>query len=137
MPREMTEVGFEPRDMFAQPKAFGVVNATPSPADGVRADDWRYRAAVVQHRFSRAVNDGLKLRGRHRREFLAQYADVRSLSVGRMGRVLRGEQVATMADLAFWAEHFPEVVERLREYFDWWVQDQKRLADLERERRRS
>ncbi len=133
MAAEKGDVGFVPRDMFAQTGAFGRTYATPPPAPGVDMHDWRYRTAVFQHRFANIVNEGLDLRGRNRGDFLAPYADVRSLGVGRMGRVLRGEQVATMADVSFWAEHFPELLKGLGEFFVWWAKDQEQLRQKQRE----
>lgn len=128
-----SEVGFVPREMFAQPKAFGSVHTVPAVADGVEESDWRFRAAVAQHLFAHAVNENLRIRGHHRGEFLAPFAETRSLSAGRMGRVLRGEQIATIADVLFWGGHFPHVLKRLNEYLDWWVKEPERLREQERE----
>jgi len=132
-----SEAGFVPREMFAQPGAFGSVHATPPAADGVEESDWRYRAAVAQHFFAHAVNENLRIRGRHRGEFLASFSETRSLSAGRMGRVLRGEQIATIADVLFWGGQFPNVLKRLSEYLDWWVKEPERLRAQQREQAES
>lgn len=112
---------FVPRDMFAQPSAFGNVGSIPGPADGVARTDPRYRAAVVQHMLARQVKDRLALRGLSQKEFLTPMESVRGLSATRMGRVLRGTQIATFGDLAFWTSEFPDVSPPMGKFIASWA----------------
>lgn len=38
------------------------------------------------------------------------------MNVGRAGRLLRGEQLATLEDITLWFEHLPEGLERFSAY---------------------
>jgi hypothetical protein len=111
---------FEPRDMVEQKGAFGYSGSLPDPAEGVGRDDHRYRAAMVQHIMARQVRDALKLRGVRLATYLDPYREWPGFSASRMGRVLRGTQSATFADLAFWTAEFPRISEHIAKYMATW-----------------
>jgi len=124
--------GFKPRDAFAEPKAFAKVSSTPPPRPGIAASNARYRAAVLQHTAARAVREQLSLRGTNQKEFFAKLSHVPGLSVGRVGRLLRGEQLATLEDIALWFEHLPGGLDRFSEYVSRWNENTKKVMAQQR-----
>jgi hypothetical protein len=100
---------FIPREMLSQPRAFGASTTLLSPASGVGAKDPRYLAALLQHVLAFRVTEQLRDAGQTRQEYLEPLNNVHGLGVDRMGRVLRGEQMATTADFAFWVTEFPSI----------------------------
>ncbi|GAA2895226.1 hypothetical protein GCM10010455_17950 [Microbacterium esteraromaticum] len=114
-------MAFEPRSVVAVPLAFGRVGTLLPPADGVGANDHRYRSAMVQHLIADMVHDGLRLRGVTLPQFLDAAPDLPGLSPDRQRRLLRGETGAQFADLAFWASQFPAIATAVARYMETWV----------------
>lgn len=121
--------GFEPRSMFAEPKTFANVSTTPAPRPGIAASNAQYRAAVLQHVAARAVREQLTHRGTNQKDFFAKHSHIRGMSVGRVGRLLRGEQLATLEDITLWFEHLPEGLERFSAYVVRWNQTTKEMIE--------
>ncbi len=125
--------GFEPRSMFAEPKTFATVGSTPAPRPGVAASNAQYRAAVLQHVAATAVREQLRHRGTNQKDFFAKLSHIRGLSVGRVGRLLRGEQLATLEDIALWFEHLPEGLDRFSAYVAKWDETTKLMIKRQRQ----
>ncbi len=118
-----TATSFIPREMFSRPTAFGNSTNMVPPAASVTAADSRYRAAMVQHVLSFRVREQLAEDGMTLKDFMEPLSDVRGLGSERMGRVLRGAQMATIADLAFWAGEYPKIAKYLAAYLASWGKD--------------
>ena len=125
--------GFEPRTMFAEPKTFAAVGSLPAPRPGVAASNAQYRAAVLQHVAARAVREQLRHRGTNQKDFFSKLSHIRGLSVGRVGRLLRGEQLATLEDIALWFEHLPEGLDRFSSYVANWDKTTKEMIQRQRQ----
>lgn len=106
-------MSFVPRDLFAQKAAFGKVQASPKPANGVAKSDHRYRAALLQHVLAREVRDALNNEGMLLADWLEPFEETPGLSAARMGRILRGTTQATLGDIGFWTGEFPEIAKKL------------------------
>lgn len=124
-------MAFAPRSVVEVPSAFGRVRNLLPPADGIDANDHRYRSAMVQHLIADMIHDGLRLRGQTLPQFLSTAPDVPGLSPDRQRRMLRGETGAQFADLAFWAAEFPTVAIAVAKYIQSWVPD---LTDEQKQR---
>lgn len=122
MPKQ-TATSFVPREMLARPSAFGNSTNVIAPAAGISTTDSRYRAAMVQHVLSFRVREQLAEDDMTLKSFMEPLSDVRGLGVERMGRVLRGAQMATIADLAFWAGEYPGIARFLAVYVSTWGKD--------------
>jgi len=114
-------MAFVPRDQFRQPRAFSRLGRDPEPAEGVDSGDTRYRAALLQHFLARAVRDAMVERDRVVAQVLEAVGAQRGLSKDRVERKLRGEVGMQFADLAFWAEQFPDVAIAVGEYIKGWA----------------
>lgn len=100
---------FVPREVVAQPKAFGLASGLLEPAHEVDPESERYRAAMVQHLMVVAARDALlKAHGLSPTAFVERF-DERGLGADRVRRIFRGESMAQLTDLMFWSGHFPEV----------------------------
>lgn len=95
------------------------MRALLTPADGVRDDDPRFRAANLQHVLANAVNEQLLLRDAGPASDYPRES-VTGLSADRIRRVFRGETAATMTDITYWTGEFPEVGEALTDYVRTW-----------------
>ncbi|WP_157749830.1 hypothetical protein [Microbacterium sp. TPU 3598] len=108
---------FIPRDVVAQPKAFGLAAGLLEPAHDVDSEDERYRAAMLQHLMVVAARGALlKSQGISPTAFVEQF-EGRGLGVDRVRRVFRGETMAQLTDLMFWAHHFPDVADAVSALF--------------------
>lgn len=111
---------FVPRDVVAQPKAFGQAHGLLEPAHGVDESSERYRAAMVQHVMAVSVRAGLlKSHGITPPTFAERFPG-RGLGADRVRRILRGETMAQLTDLMFWMKHVPEVAEAISELTGPW-----------------
>lgn len=106
---------FEPRTVVAQPKAFGRVRDELEPAAGVSRRDPRFRAAMLQHLMAAtASEEALLHHGKSPSQLVV--GEGRGLSADRVRRVFRGETMAQITDLTYWAGHFPAVSTVLADY---------------------
>lgn len=120
MVREIDGRGFAfvPREVVAQPKAFGMATGPLEPAHGVDAAGERYRAAMLQHIMAVTVkSELLKAEGIAPTVFVARFQG-RGLGADRVRRIFRGETMAQLTDLMFWMTHLPAVAVAVAEYID-------------------
>lgn len=111
---------FVPRDVVAQPKAFGQAPGLLEPAHDVDASTERYRAAMVQHVMAVTARAGvLKSHGITPPTFAERFPD-RGLGADRVRRIFRGETMAQLTDLMFWMEQVPDVATAISEQTDAW-----------------
>lgn len=111
---------FVPRELVAQPKAFGLASGLLAPAHEVDPGSERYRAAMVQHLMVVAAREALlKAHGLSPTAFIAQF-DERGLGADRVRRIFRGETMAQLTDLMFWAGHFPEIAGVISTHVEPW-----------------
>lgn len=90
---------------------FGGTYQRLAPADGLAADDRRVRGAQLQHLVADRVR--AHLRGR---VTPALFAKQQRMSLDRLYRVLRGESLMQIADLAAFAWEFEGVREKVIEF---------------------
>lgn len=114
-------MAFEPRSVLSVPSAFGRVQVRLSPADGIDADDHRYRASMVQHLVASMIHHSLRLRGETLPQFLTRISETPGTSPDRVRRILRGETAMQLADLAFWSSHFPQIPGALAKHIASWA----------------
>lgn len=111
---------FVPRDVVAQPKAFGQAPGLLEPAHDVDASSERYRAAMIQHVMAVTARAGvLKTHGITPPTFAERFAD-RGLGADRVRRIFRGETMAQLTDLMFWMQQVPDVAEAISAQTDAW-----------------
>jgi hypothetical protein len=109
-----------PRDVVAQPKAFGQAPGLLEPAPDVDVSGERYRAAMIQHIMAVTVRAGLlKSHGITPPSFAERFPD-RGLGADRVRRIFRGETMAQLTDLMFWMEQVPDVAAAICEQTSAW-----------------
>ena len=123
MGRKPTDVGmaFMPREQFRQQSAFGRVSGALEPAPGVDGAGTRYRSASLQHTVAKEVREALAREGKTVAQILSSVSDARGLSKDRVERKLRGEVGMQIADLAFWAQQFPDIAVTLAAHIRSWA----------------
>jgi hypothetical protein len=111
---------FVPRELVAQPKAFGLAAGLLAPAHGVDESGERYRAAMVQHLMAVAVRgELLRSRGVTPSRYASRF-EGRGLGEDRVRRIFRGETMAQLTDIVFWTAQFPGVASAIAEYASGW-----------------
>lgn len=119
-PIEGKGFAFVPRDVVAQPKAFGLAPGLLDPAEDVDVTSERYRAAMLQHVMASTARAALlKTKGIAPSVFAERFSE-RGLGADRVRRIFRGETMAQLTDVMFWSAHFPDVARALAEQTDEW-----------------
>ena len=123
MGRKPTDVGmaFVPREQFRQQSAFVRVSGALEPAPGIDGAGTRYRSASLQHTVAKEVREALAREGKTVAQILSSVSDARGLSKDRVERKLRGEVGMQIADLAFWAQQFPDIAITLAAHIRSWA----------------
>lgn len=115
-----TPTTFVPRELGLLRKQFGKVASELIPAEGVDPSGPRFLAAQLQHRVANAVREALVVDGVTLEQFAdKQKATVPGMSYDRLVRVLRGETMMQIADLATWSQQFETVRALLRGEQTW------------------
>ena len=115
---------FVPREMLQPMGAFGETIGELAPAEGLSATDRRVRGAQLQHLVMVQLRSSLKGAGNTRKAFAAS----QGMSLDRLYRIMRGEALMQIADLASFALINPRVRVAALEFL-------KQLPDPEAERK--
>lgn len=100
-----TGLSFEPREMLRPVAAFGKTAIPLEAAPGMLDSDWRVRAARLQH----LVMVNLKNELTYQNIPVKNFAQQQRMSVDRLYRVMRGEALMQVTDLAGLAFAFQAV----------------------------
>jgi len=100
----MSTPRFTPRQLCRVPKEFGKVEDPEWLADFGQSDGWRDQlgAAQMQHRFSYAMRSRIRSVGRGT---VLGYAAETGADATRLGRMLRGEVIMRLEDIASAERH--------------------------------
>lgn len=90
---------FVPRELVSAPKLFGRTRTALDPARGIRREDPRFQAALLQHQLAKEIREFLTERGQTVSWLASPDAGHPGVSVDRMHRMLRGETMLQVADL--------------------------------------
>lgn len=92
----MSNPRFRPRDYTSEPGAFGRATTIEWIAQDSAFGQDRAQAAWLQHLYAARITQRL----RDQKKTLAKYADLAGVGYDRMSKVLRGEAVMRLEDIA-------------------------------------